>query len=163
MSRVVEVNPEETVLLRDIEVPKYLKECITLFPEQLDEELIRAPSDIAYWNEHYASALRDYLLAKNSAEVVRARVLIEIREKAAANGQKLTVGDLDAYVTVDDRVQAANLKEIETEAEKQLLRCRVESVTAKLEVLRSLGAKLRAEMMSDPSVRELTVGSRSIG
>jgi hypothetical protein len=150
----------ETTIVRDIEVDKYLYECVSIEPEALEEEFIRFPSDLAYWNEKYSNATREYLLAKLRADETKAVVMLETRELATNQGLKMTVGDLEARVTLDDRVQDANLELVEAESKRQALRNRCEALMAKRDMLQSLGAKIRVEMMSDPVVREQMAASK---
>jgi hypothetical protein len=149
----------ETKLLRDIEVDAYLVDCVKLDPIALDEEFIRLPGDLAYWNEKYAQAIRAHLHAKHDADKTRAAVMLEIREEAASTGVKMTVADVDARVTIDERVSEADIALVEAEAAMKHARVRCEAVMAKRDMLQSLGAKIRAEM-SDPVVREQFAGRR---
>jgi len=150
----------DTTVVRDIEIDTYLYECVQIEPEALEEEFIRLPADIAYWNEKYSIALREYLLAKLRADETKALVTMETREFANASGVKMTVGDLEAKVQLDDRVQDANLALVEAEAARQALRNRCDALMAKRDMLQSLGAKLRVEMMSDPVVRDQMIANK---
>lgn len=153
-------EPEgDTETLHDREVDSYLVECVRLDPIAIDEEFVRLPSDLAYWNECYADATREHLLAKHDAEVTKARVMLEIRETAQATGAKLTVADVEARVLLDARVEASAIRAVEAEAKRQHMRVRCESVMAKRDMLQSLGAKIRMEMV-DPVVREQFTGSK---
>lgn len=146
--------------MRDIQVDEYLLECVTIEPTMLDAEFIRVPVDIAYWNERHSAAIRNYLLAKLEYDKARARVGLEVREEAAASGVKKTVGDLDALVTVHPEVSELYLELVEADAERQAIRNRCEAVQAKREMLQSLGAKMRAEMMSDPVLRDQIIANQ---
>lgn len=157
-----ETNDLETATLHDVEIDKLLLDCVSIDPLALDEEFVRMPADLAYWNEQYAQAIRDHLYAKHEYDKVRAAVMIELREDAAATGAKLTVADLEARVVLDDRVDAAHIAMIESEAHKAHMRCRADAVMAKRDMLQSLGAKVRAEM-NDPIIREQHVGSKLAG
>lgn len=145
-------NP--TVAMRDIQVDEYLLECVTIEPTMLNEEFVRIPVDLAYWHERYSEAIRAHLLAKLAYDQLRARVGLEVREEVAAAGVKKTVGDIEAMITVHPEVSAAYLDFVEADAERQAIRNRCEAVQAKREMLQSLGAKMRAEIMSDPALRD---------
>ena len=60
----------------EIVVDAYLYDCVNVEPEALQEEFVRIPADLAYWNERYAQAHREHLLAKLDAE--RAEALADI-------------------------------------------------------------------------------------
>jgi hypothetical protein len=149
-----------TVAMRDIQIDEYLLECVTIEPTMLDDEFVRVPVDLAYWHERYSESIRSYLLAKLEYDQARARVGLELREEVAAMGVKKTVGDIEAMITVHPDVSAAYLALVEADAEKQSLRNRCEAVQAKREMLQSLGAKMRAEMMSDPALRDQIIAQK---
>jgi len=151
-------NP--TVTMRDIQIDEYLLECVTIEPTMLNEEFVRIPVDLAYWNERYSEAIHKHLLTKLHYDQARARVGLEVREEVAASGVKKTVGDIEAMVTVHPEVSAAYLDFVEADAERQALRNRCEAVQAKREMLQSLGAKMRAEIMSDPALRDQILASQ---
>ena len=157
-----DVSELEAATLHDMEIDRLLLDCVSIDPLSLEEEFVRMPADLAYWNEQYAQAIRDHLYAKHEHDKVRAAVMIELREDASASGAKLTVGDLEARVVLDDRVDASHVALIEAEAHKAHMRCRADAVIAKRDMLQSLGAKIRAEM-NDPIVREQHVGSKLAG
>lgn len=148
------------VPLRDIEIDEYLLECVVIEPTMLDEEFTRIPVDLAYWNERYSDSIRVHLISKLEYEQVRARIGLEVRSKVAESGVKKTVGDIDAMVSTNPEVSAAYLAYVEADAERQAMRNRVESVNAKREMLQSLGAKMRAEIMSDPGLRDRIIADK---
>lgn len=154
-----QADATRTAQLRELAVDAYLVECVALDPLALDEEFVRLPADLAYWNERYAGAIRAHLVAKLDAAQVEAAVTLEIREEAAATGAKLTVADVEKRVELDPRVANAHVRLVETDAARQHARLRCESVAAKRDMLQSLGAKVRAEM-ADPMVREQFAGRR---
>jgi len=152
MSAAVTEGPK--VPLRDIQIDEYLLECVAIEPTMLDDEFVRMPMDMAYWNERYSAAIRDHLMAKLHYDNTRAKVLLETRVHIEQSGLKRTVGDVDAMVTTDPRVVDAYLQYVEAEAQRQAIRNRCEAVQIKREMLQSLGAKYRVEMQTDPVVRD---------
>lgn len=131
-------------------------EVIDLDDAQLNEEYTKYSGDLAYWNARYVKALRSYMLAKFIYEKTRARLWLEIREDAKAEGDRLTADDLKCEVRMRDEYEQAHLALIEAEAEKERMRKFAESLTAKRDMLQSFGAKLRAELEGDPSLRKYT-------
>jgi hypothetical protein len=132
----------------------YLAECIALDDFALDEEFIRMPADLAYWNSQYADALRTYLVAKLEHDRTRARVYLTVKAvNEDGGGKKATVADLEAMVVCDPAYHQTALTLLEADVAKTRLRGVVDAVVTKKDMLQSLGAKLRAEMAGDPMVR----------
>jgi hypothetical protein len=140
--------------INELLVDKQL-EAIEIDMSDLNEAIIRAPGDIAYWNQIYTDAQRKYLLAKQDYGIVRAKAWMKIREEGKSKtGKALTVDDLKALVEIDEEVQEVSLALIEAEADKEKKKKFAEAVVAKKDMIQSLGAKLREEMRSDFSIRE---------
>lgn len=149
---------EDKDLLRDMDVDAYLLQCVNIDPTNLDDEFMRLPGDLAYWNERFAVATRQYLYAKKEYEEERATQYLLIKESATT---KLTVSDLDALVTTHPRVVAVRGQLVEAEADKNAIRCRVDAICAKRDMLQSYGAKIRAELMSDPALRDALLSQKT--
>jgi hypothetical protein len=139
------------------DLESYLAECIKIDDLALDEEFIRTPADLAFWNARYADALRDYMLAKLEHERTAARLHLTIKAQAEDGTipglRKPTVSDVEAMVTSSPEFQASALALIEADIARQRARGHVDAVATKKDMLQSLGAKLRAEMAGDPAVR----------
>lgn len=132
---------------------EYLKSCTTIAPEAIEEEFVRTPADVAYWNAQYAEALGAYLKAKLSADREWSRLWLLTRESLIAAGGKPTEATVEASVTMHPDWEKAQLALIEAEVLKTEAYGRVDAVHTKRDMLQSLGAKLRVEMQSDPQVR----------
>lgn len=131
-------------------------EAIDFDDAQLDEEYTTYSGNLAYWNANYVRALKRFMISNYIYKKVHARLWLEIREEAQAEGQKMTTDDLKCAVRMRDEYEEAHLAMIEAEAEKERLRKFAESLTAKRDMLQSFGAKLRAELEGDPSLRKYT-------
>lgn len=150
--------------LNGIEVESYLAESVELEPLALEEEFIRMPADLAYWNERHAAALRRSLIAKMERERVEAVLLCdaqfaedlasELAKKAASMEQ------LKAAVKMAPEYLNARKAEIRTEVERVRLRGVVDAIAAKRDMLISLGAHVRLEMANDPALRKRMAESR---
>ncbi len=132
----------------------YVQECLQIRPEKLQEEFCRVPSDLSYWGEQYASALREWKHAKLHRERVEARLHLVLKETLAATGTKATVKDLEAHVHGHEDYEAAKNEEVEKEATHLLMKTRFWAVSAKKDLVQSMGAQIRAEMSHDPLVRD---------
>jgi hypothetical protein len=132
----------------------YLRECTSIYPEQIEEEFVRTPADVAYWNARYAEALEVSLRAKHFADSEWARIWLLHREERLAGGDKATEKVLENLTLTDPAYQAAREAMVVADVEKAKAYGHIDAVHTKKDMLQSLGAKLRAEMSSDPQVRE---------
>lgn len=132
------------------EEERAVRDAVTIVPEALEEEFVRLPGDLAYWNAKHADAVRDHLTAKAHYETVRARAAIAIR---ASSEKKPTEAAIQELLDVDDAVVGSRTALIETEVAKVRLAGRCEAIRAKRDALISIGAGIRAEMQGDPSIR----------
>lgn len=141
-------------MLHDLPVDDYLYASVTVTPEAMEEEFVRAPADIAYWNSLSAQAMKAHLLAKWAAEKTEARLKVEMREQLVAEGKKPTESMVDAAVVLHPDMERDKLAAIEAEVEFVRVRGIAKAVSDKKDVLQSLGATYRAEMEGDPMVRQ---------
>lgn len=142
---------------------EYLAECLKIEPEAIQEEFVRLPGDLAYWNQQYSEALDTALKAKHNRKAVRGRRALEIRTELLEDGHKVTEGIIEASTDSDPDYVAACNAEAEAEAEKARIYGILDSVRAKKEMLVSLGAQLRQEMEHDPTIREQVGARRRMG
>ena len=96
-------------------------------------------------------AQRRYLMAEMEKKKTEARLHLLAKANAALSdkGKGKTVPDLKAEVEVHPEFLAATVDLIDADSEKLRMRGIVDAVTAKKEMLISLGAKLRVEMQGD--------------
>jgi hypothetical protein len=140
--------------LQEIEVEQYLKDSVDIEPTALQEEYVRVPADIAYWNERYSVALRAHLMAKMALDRIYAGLQIETREKLALEGGKVTESTVSANIELNTAYQAARLELVTAEVEAARIKGVSYAVIAKREMIVSLGAHLRIELQHDPIIRE---------
>ncbi len=157
--------------LHDLEVDQYLYDCVDIDPIALEEEFIRLPADLAYWNHQFADAVAQYQRAKFHREQVAARLHGECREalmtaaveaaedaedagKKAAKVKAPTVSDIESAVLQHEEYTGARELEVEKESEKARLYGVVDSVRTKRDMLIQMGANRRVEMQGDPILRE---------
>jgi hypothetical protein len=132
---------------------KDLREATVIEPKMLEEEYIRIPGDLAYWNEQYCRAREGHLRAELAREVDEANLRLEVRAKLVEQGSKVTEGTLDAMVVTDPRYRETREREITADARKQRMLGILDAIRGKREMLVSLGAHIRQEMAGDPSLR----------
>ena len=152
-----------TKKLHDLDVDKYLAECVQIFPEGLQEEFVRLPADLAYWNARFAEALRGFLTGKINLDRTEARCRIEERERLGAAGGKVTESMVESAVEAAPEMEKAREALMEAEVEKVRLYGVLDAIRAKRDMLISLGAQHRAEMAGDPSIRERDRAARAQG
>lgn len=141
--------------LNDLEVDQYLYDSVAIEPEAIQEEMVRVPSDIAYWGEQKANALKAFKIAKLTKERGEATLNMTHREALALGATKApTVDAVRASVVSDSRYEELALAEIEAEATYAALQTRFTAICAKKDMVQSLGAQLRAEMEKDPMTRD---------
>lgn len=165
--------------LHDIEVGQYLKDCVDIDPIILEDEFVRLPADLAYWNHQYAQAVKEVQRSKFLREQVGARLHSELREemmeeaRAAAqavvdgDGKKPklkakapTIADIEAAGLIHPDYVEAKEREIEAEGNKARLYGIVDAVRTKRDMLIQMGADRRVEMQGDPILREQVRMSR---
>jgi hypothetical protein len=141
-------------MLQDIEVEKFLKDSVDVEPTLLQEEFIRLPADVAYWNERYAGKLKAHLATKVEVDHLHARLYIEIRETMEAEGKKATESAVEAKIETSPVYHQMRLTLVGLEAEVAHLKGVLEAVRTKREMVISLGAQLRQELQHDPVIRD---------
>jgi len=155
--------------INDIEVDDYLSNCVIIEPLAIEEEFIRLPADLAYWNERFAQANRAFLIADIEEKRTEARLHLECRARLTVekgeDGKKVkapTVSDIEAEVNGHEDMQRAQDRLIAAEAEKVRLYGVLDAIRTKREMVVSLGAHMRAEMQGDPTLREQALSARRI-
>lgn len=146
--------------LMDKDPERYLDECTKILPEAIDEEFVRTPADLAYWNAKYADALDRFLRAKAHADSEWARLWLLTREELLAKDGKATEKVIDAKTEGHPDWAKAQVALIDAEVEKTRLGGRCDAVRTKKDMLQSLGAKIRAEIETDPQVRASHAAAR---
>ncbi len=137
----------------------YLRECVRINPEDIQAEFLRIPGDLAYWNAQYAIALKAFLNAEIDVKVTKGRVYAASKEAIIARNGKPTEEAMKALVESNEDYIAQQYACVDAEVKKNELYGKLDAIRSKKEMLISLGAHLRAEMVGDPSLRE-TVGAR---
>ena len=155
-------NSTEMGKLRELNVEAYLADCVQMEPLAIEEEFVRMPADLAYWNERYATAYKGLALAEQRRRKLEALLRIEYREKMLADQKKPTESMVDAAVATDDRMLAARDDQIMAEVEKVRIQGVCEAVRCKKDMLISMGAHMRAEMNGDPTIRAQARDQRTI-
>lgn len=158
----VEVNvsgPRRFVTADEIDL--YQWECVEIDAFAIQEEYMRLPADLAYWNERYASVHRHWLEMKAKRERVYAERLMVVRQglqfeldSDPLKKGRITISEVEVGVMRDDAYMAVRDKEISAEAEKIRLWGVLDAIRAKKDMLVSLGAHMRAEMAGGLSTRE---------
>ncbi len=156
----------EIAMLGDLEVEKALVDAITmnsLDPTSIQEHFQRVPADIAYWNEQLSVATNRYLDAKLERERAHARVFLDEKQKAEAAKTRATEKYLEAVISVNEEYIEAKEAENLWESKKLRYRGIVDALAAKRDMLISLGAHIRLEMLHDPMLRKNLAEMREIG
>lgn len=138
-----------------IDLDAYLKDSVRIESFAIEEEFIRLPADLAFWNEQYAQAYKAWQEQKLELERLNATLSLAIRDELQAqNKGRVTLAEIEQVLHTIDQYKNTKQREIELEAEKVRLYGVVDAVRSKKEMLISLGAHLRFEMGNDPAIRQ---------
>ena len=149
--------------IHDMEFEEFLYESVTMDTAiDLDGEFRKISGAIAYWNARYADAIEEHLKAEMDHKQEKARLYLHWRTTLELGGGRITEAMVTAKVESDPDYIESKVKAIEAEAEKVRLRGYTDAVSAKKDMLQSLGAKLRAEMAGDPTVRDAVTTRRLV-
>lgn len=126
---------------------------VAVEPLALEEEFVRVPSDLAFWNERFARAQRAVLLEKAVLERVEAE-LSELHRGMLKAAGKATDAMVEERVHRDPTYQRQKKAVADAEYEKLRAYGVVDAIRTKRDMIISLGAHIRAEMARDPVVRD---------
>ena len=139
-----------------VDIDQYLEECTKIEPMALQEEFVRVPADLAFWNGKYANVYQHWLEMKLAREICFAKLWQHHQTQLLINTPKgkATISEVEAAVFQDAEYIDAKVKEITAEGEKVRLYGIMDSLRSKRDMLISLGAHQRAEMGNDPMLRK---------
>jgi hypothetical protein len=153
-------DPETGVLL----VSKAQLAAVTIDDIAIDEEMMRAPRDLAYWHQQHAEAANSMLLEKHELERAEARAMLGVKANAQLTGKltlpdgrevtKPNADDVEAAGKLDEDYHKAFLSYAQAEHKKRKLWGLCVAIEAKKDMTQSLAAKLRAQIQADPVIRE---------
>lgn len=147
------MEDQDTHTIHDWEVEDFLHRCISIDEAQLDEEFRTFAGYYAYWTNQYSQAIEAALMAKRDLERTEAKIGLETRETRRLEKAKApTVDEVKSIVLNDPQVRLAHMDFVTAEAEKIRIRGIVDAVSAKKDMLQSLGAKRRLEMQHEPRI-----------
>jgi hypothetical protein len=159
----VSLDDPKLANINGIPVEEYLRDCVDLNPDVLDEEMVRLPADYAYWNERHTIAFRNFQHSKLEEDRIRSQRRLEMREEhAGEKGKGPTMDDLKAMVDLDGDVQQSALDTINAEVELKRMKGILDALSIKRDMVQSIGARLRLEMMNDPAVRARLEDARAV-
>lgn len=133
---------------------EYLRQCVHIDPLAVQDEYVRIPSDLAYWNGVYADAQRELQIAKVELDILERELYAVIRGELAITASRVTEkmiesGMAQSGVWLDAKRRVAN-----ADAAKAKAYGTVDAVRTKKEMLISLGAHIRIEKQGDLVLRE---------
>lgn len=141
--------------MSDISDPeKYLKDCVTIEPLAIQEEYVRLPSDLAYWNARYAEAQKELQIAKVELDVLERELYAVVRNELEQGAKRVTEKMIEAGMGQSSVWVEAKKRVADAEGDRAKMYGILDAVRTKKEMLISLGAHLRIEMAGDPVLRE---------
>ncbi len=135
------------------DVDAYLRECVRIEPLAIQEEYVRLPADLAYWNAKYAEAQREFLMSKVDLDVLERELYPVVRQELETSGQRVTEKMIEAGIGQSSLWTEAKQRVARADADKAKMYGVLDAVRTKRDMLVSLGAHLRAEMEHDPTLR----------
>lgn len=144
----------------ELEVEKYLIDCVRIEPTLIQEEFVRIPMDLSYWNERYAQAQEAWLMAKLQRDRTHGSADQRIRLRLQDEGLKVTESLVQSYLETDEEMYEANVEVIRTEVEKIRVYGILDAIRSKKDALISIGAHIRSELQGSPQLREQAQGIR---
>ncbi len=140
-----------------------LEEAVRIEPLALEEEFVRLPGDLSYWNQLYADAYQSWLEAKLGRETMYAKKYMEHKTYLLSTTKgRVTESEVESAVLTDDAYINAKTHEIQTESDKIRLYGIMDAIRSKRDMLISIGAQHRAEMQNDPSIRRQAALAREV-
>lgn len=147
----------------EILLSKAQLEAVQIDELQLEDEFREVAAKLAYWNARYADANRRFLVERHELRIMEAQLWLEEREDAENEKPKPTVDDIKARVHTRKEYKAAHMRYVEADAEQLKMKKFSEAVSAKKDMLQSIGAFKRAEMEGDPVTRQQVRDSKRQG
>jgi hypothetical protein len=127
------------------EIDRDWTEDLSLNYEDLDNDMEKMPSVLAFWSAVLAEARREKSIIEMKLNIRKGKVLEGVKE-LLSEGIKMTVQDKENMVNLDERYKAIQMKLIDQDATVSKLFGIVEALKVKADNLRSFSAMKRAEL-----------------
>lgn len=129
------------------------RDAVAINPGMVRDEFIEFPSQLSAFGSRYADAISDAAAKAEGLEDIEAEVYLELRSGKGGD-KSLTEATIKAMVRKDPRVRMARELYLQAEATKARFKHKVmDPLYAKRDMLISLGAHQRAELVGDPLLR----------
>lgn len=131
---------------------EYLRVCVSIDAENVQEDMRRVAADYAFWNERHADTIGAGMATKAALDQTKAARRMEIRASFDGQGKKVTEATLDAEVEQDAEVidcrDAFNAADVQRVRTAGILR----AINIKADMLVSLGAHQRQEFAAQQNL-----------
>jgi hypothetical protein len=114
--------------------------------EDLDKDMEEIPSILSFWSAVLAEARKNQKILEMKMDIKKSRIITKIKEQVKIDNIKLTVGDKDDLINLDDSYTELRIQSIDMEATVSKLFGIVEALRTKSENMRSFSAMKRAEL-----------------
>lgn len=133
-----------------------LDDALAIEPLQLQDEFVKLPSSMGYWNMQYARALHAHGVLKVELSKMEAERDTYWRETLGDDPSvgRVTEKMVESAIKSDPLYLEAKQRLLDAEAARALIAGYCEAMRAKKDMLIQMGAHIRAEMERDPSIRE---------
>jgi hypothetical protein len=153
-------HPGYNILDPDNEGPA-VEETFNIDSLQLEDEFVKLPAKLAYYNALHAQAAKIEGLAKVKLGRLEADLYVNHREQMELDPSvgRVTEKMVESAVERDPTLHEAQATYFEIKRKKGVLSGYCEAIRTKRDMLIQLGAHIRAEMERDPSIRSERAGS----
>lgn len=142
-------------MIHDQEFDDFLVACVSINEHAITDEYIRVSSDLAYWSRAHADAEQAYLLAKARQKEAEATAYLQARELLEGDPSIKRATEAIVQATADRMPAVTRAREAVAMAagDRREAEGVISAISAKRDMLISLGATLRKEMDPEPSLR----------
>ncbi len=134
----------------------------TLDPSVIQDEYVNLPSTVSSWLRREVKATKAVRLAELELEVGKEQLTLEMRKKAKGPGgeKAMTADEVKASVITHPEYRRLSEAVIAAQETEEEITGVLKSLSAKRDMLVSLGSHIRAEMESGISVRDRSSSRR---
>ncbi len=152
--------------IHDQEFDDYMVDCVVIDEANVTDEFCRVAADRAYWGSELSQAIENELMAKLTVDGAKgdlknseAKAYLAVKLEYEGAKKPPGVDHTNALVEVDENVSeaqrtlmAARGALVMASTEKERIHGIVTAIDMKRDMLISLGAHLRKEMVGEPSI-----------
>lgn len=137
-----------------VKISEQVQDDLRVDPDDLNMEFLKQPGLTHHYGTMEVLAEDRFEEAKIEHDVLVAKITEEKRRTYELSGQRIAKATLDGIVSMDPRVRDSSKNLKEARKAKKLAKVAMKAIDHRMSVLISLGANQRAQMQSEPSIRD---------